>query len=209
MGSIAASGGYYVAMAAGPTENTIFAEPSCFTGSIGVLIPHYNLAGLFEKILASRKTRSSANPLKGMGSIGREMTPEEKEIFQSLVDESFTRFKKIICENRLTFANKPEALDKLATGQVYTADQAKEGGLIDQIGFIEAAIDRAVELANLSPEKVHVIRYKQTPTLASILLGAQARSQGFDLQQFFDMTAPKAFYMSTQLPPLVRNRVGG
>lgn len=207
MGSIAASGGYYVAMAAGPTENTIFAEPCCWTGSIGVLIPHYNLAGLFEKY-GIEEDAILSHPLKGMGSIGREITPEEKEIFQSLVDDSFARFKKIIFENRLTFANKPEALDKLATGQVYTADQAKKDGLIDQIGFIEAAIDRAIELANLSPQRVHVIRYKQTPTLASILMGAQARSRGFDLQQFFDMTAPKAFYMSTQLPPLARNKVG-
>jgi protease-4 len=204
MGSMAASGGYYIAMAAGPTEKTIFAEPCCFTGSIGVLIPHYNLAGLFEKFGVEEDAIVS-HRLKNMGSLGREMTDEEKQIFQALVDESFERFKEIIRDNRSQFAEDPEALNKLATGQIYTAQQAKDGGLIDEIDFIEAAIDRAIELAGLDRNQVQVIRYKQSFSLASILMGAQAQPQGLDLQQFLDLTAPKAYYMATQLPPLVRN----
>ncbi len=204
MGSIAASGGYYVAMAAGPTEKTIFAEPCCFTGSIGVLIPHYNLAGMFEKFGVEEDAIAS-HRLKTMGSLGREMTEEEKGIFQALVDESFQRFKQIIRDNRIPFSQDAEALSKLATGQVYTAEQAKDGGLIDEIDFIEAAIDRAIELAGLDRNQVKVIRYQKTPSLASLLMGAQARPQGLDLQQLLDLTSPKAYYMATQLPWLVRN----
>lgn len=204
MGSIAASGGYYISMATGTTERTIFAEPSCFTGSIGVMIPHYNLAGLFDKY-GIEEDAIVSHRLKDMGSLGRQMTDEEKEIFQTLVDEGFERFKEIIRDNRTRFSKDPEALNKLATGQVYTAQQAKDSGLIDEIGFIEAAIDRAIELAGVDRNQVQVIRYKRTLTLSSLLLGAQVQPRGFDLQQLFDMSAPKAYYMATQLPPLVRN----
>ncbi|MHB8897264.1 MAG: signal peptide peptidase SppA [Thermoguttaceae bacterium] len=206
MGSMAASGGYYVAMAAGPTEKTIFAEPTCFTGSIGVLIPHYNLAGLMEKFGVTEDPVAS-HPLKTMGSIARDMTAEEKQIFQGLVDESFARFKSIIRDNRKIFAEDPAALDKLATGQVYTAEQAKDAGLVDEVDFIEAAIDRAIELAGLDRDQVQVIRYEETLSLSSLLLGAQSRSkvEGLNLQQLLDATAPKAYYMVTQLPPLVRS----
>lgn len=205
MGSMAASGGYYIAMAAGPTEKTIFAEPSCFTGSIGVMIPHYNLAGLFDKYGIEQDAIVS-HRLKDMGSLGRQMNDEEKAIFQALVDESFGRFKQIIRDNRIQFTENPEALDELATGQVYTSQQAKDGGLIDEVDFIEAAIDRAIELVGADRNNVQVVRYKQTPTLASLLMGAQAQPRGFDVQQLFEMSAPKAYYMATQLPPLVRNR---
>jgi protease-4 len=204
MGSIAASGGYYISMAAGPVEKTIFAEPSCFTGSIGVMIPHYNVAGLFDKYGIEQDAIVS-HRLKDMGSLGRQMTDEEKQIFQTLVDESFVRFKQIICDNRSQFTKNPEALNELATGQVYTAQQAKDSGLIDEIDFIEAAIDRAIELAGADRNNVQVIRYKATPSLASLLLGAQAQPRGFDVQQLFELSSPKAYYMATQLPPLVRN----
>ncbi len=206
MGSIAASGGYYVAMAAGKTEKTIFAEPSCFTGSIGVMIPHYNVAGLFDKY-GIEEDAIVSHRLKNMGSLGRQMTEEEKEIFQTLVDEGFERFLEIIRDNRTQFGQDPEALDELATGQIYTAQQAKDSGLIDEIGFIEAAIDRAIELAGVDRNNTQVIRYKRIPSLTSLLLGAQAQSRGFDLQQLLDLSAPKAYYMATGLPPLVRNEL--
>ena len=81
MGGMAASGGYYVAMAVGHEPDTIFAEPTTFTGSIGVLIPHYDLAGLMDKIGAKEDSVLSA-PLKGMGSLSRPLTGKERKIFQ-------------------------------------------------------------------------------------------------------------------------------
>ena len=92
MGGMAASGGYYVSMAVGHEPDRIFAEPTCFTGSIGVLMPHYEIAGLLEKIGAKEDSILS-NPLKGMGSIARPMTKQEREIFQRLIDDSFAQFK--------------------------------------------------------------------------------------------------------------------
>ncbi|MGA2035493.1 MAG: signal peptide peptidase SppA, partial [Thermoguttaceae bacterium] len=159
MGSIAASGGYYVSMAAGDTPDVLFAEPTCFTGSIGVIIPHYDLSALMEKVGAQENSIVS-HPLKDMGSMSRPMTQQERKIFQALVDDGFTRFKDIVKSGRANFRKDPAALEKLATGQVFAAEQARRNGLVDQIGFIEDAVDRAIVLANLDKEQVKVVKYK-------------------------------------------------
>jgi protease-4 len=129
MGGIAASGGYYVSMAVGHSPNVIFAEPTCFTGSIGVIIPHYNLGEMLGKIGVAEDSVASG-PLKEMGTLSRAMTAQERTLFQGLVDDSFSRFKEIIRSGRLKFQKDPAALDKLATGQVFAADRAKENGLV-------------------------------------------------------------------------------
>ena len=202
MGSIAASGGYYVAMAAGETPDVLFAEPTSFTGSIGVIIPHYNLAELMDKVGAKEDSIAS-HPLKKMGSVTRPMTDEERKIFESLVSDSFGRFKGIVRSGRSKFQKAPELLDKLATGQVYSADQAKQNGLIDRIGFLEDAVDRAIELAGLKKDRVKVIRYKPETTLASILMGGEAHAAAaVDLKTLLDMTTPRAYYLFTWLPGL-------
>ncbi|MDD4266631.1 MAG: signal peptide peptidase SppA [Pirellulales bacterium] len=204
MGAIAASGGYYLSMAAGPNEKTVFAEPTTFTGSIGVVIPHYNFSGLLDQFGIEEDSVAS-HRLKTMGSLAREMTEEERAIFQQLVDEGFARFKAIIRANRPTFQDDGEALEKLATGQIFTAEQAKRAGLVDEIGFLEEAVDRAIELAGLDRNNVQVIRYKRTLGLGSLLLGANARGRAFDLAQMIDLSAPRPYYLATQLPLLVRS----
>jgi len=201
MGGLAASGGYYVAMACGDTPQCIFAEPTTWTGSIGVIIPHYNLAGLM-KDFGIQEDSVTSHPLKSMGSFAKPMTEQERKIFQELVDEGFTQFKDVIKYGRPKFKKDPEALDKLATGQIYTAAQAKRNGLVDRIGFLKAAVDRAIELAALEQDDVNVVRYKREPNLADMLLGAQAAKQPFDLAKMLEMTAPRAYYLCTWLPPL-------
>jgi protease-4 len=202
MGGIAASGGYYVSMAVGHTPDVIFAEPTTFTGSIGVIIPHYNLGGLMQKYGVESDSVAS-HPLKTMGSISRPMTEEERKIFQRLVDDGFDRFKSIIRSGRSKFDKDPAALDKLATGQIYTADQAKASGLIDQIGFLEDAVDRAIALADLDKAEVKVVKYKQELGLAAALMGGQARQKTvLDLQAILEMTTPRAYYLCTWLPGL-------
>ena len=204
MGSLAASGGYYVAMAAGPTPDSIYAEPTTWTGSIGVIIPHYNVAGLFKEY-GIQEDSVASHRLKNMGSLAREMTDEERKIFQNLVDESFLQFKQIIRDNRPQFQKDPAALDKLATGQVYSAQQAQKLGLVDQIGFLEDAVDRAIALAKLDPKDVTVVKYRPEISLADLFLG-QARSRGFDLDQLLDAAAPQAYYLANHLPPLGKSR---
>jgi protease-4 len=202
MGSIAASGGYYAAMAVGDTPDAIFAEPTTWTGSIGVLIPHYNIAGLMKEIGVVDDTIAS-NPLKEMGSMTRPMTEEERKIFQALVKDGFDRFKSVVQSGRPKLKQDPEALDKLATGQVYTADQALENGLIDKIGFMDDAVDRAIELAHLNKNNVKVVKYKPQLSLVNLILGNQTGERGsLDLAALLDLSTPRAYYLFTWLPPL-------
>ena len=79
MGNVAASGGYYVAMACGNTPDVLFAEPSTWTGSIGVIVPHYDASTLLQQKLGVKEDSIASHPLKGMGSFAKPMTPEEME----------------------------------------------------------------------------------------------------------------------------------
>jgi protease IV len=199
MGAIAASGGYYVSMCVGDQPKTIFAEPSTWTGSIGVIIPHFNIADLMEKC-GIQEDAVISHRLKGMGSITRKMTPEERQIFQKLVDDGFKQFKDVVLQGRPKLDK--DALNKLATGQVYTAEQAKTLGLVDEIGFIEDAIDRAIELAKLNRGDVKVVKYKEEPRLADILFGKSQTQPSFDLAAILETTTPRAYYLCTWLPAL-------
>ena len=195
MGGLAASGGYYVSMAVGDQEESIFAEPTCWTGSIGVIIPHYDLSGLAERF-DIKEDAIKSHRLKQMGSMLRPMTEEEQKIFQGLVDESFTRFKKIVMDGRPEFRAKPDDLDKVATGQIFTTQQAIESGLVDKEGFIEAAIDRALDLAKLDKTNTKVVKYKQPFTLfEGLLASSKAQASPLDLRSIVDLSTPRAWFL--------------
>ncbi|MBL8828698.1 MAG: signal peptide peptidase SppA [Planctomycetaceae bacterium] len=193
MGSVAASGGYYVSMCVGDEPNSIYAEPTTWTGSIGVVIPHYDMSGLTEKLGVTEDSIKS-HRLKQMGSPFKEMTEEERKIFQGLVDDSFGGFKAIIKSGRPAFREHPENLDKVATGQVFTTSQALAAGLVDKQGFIEDAIDRAIEIAKLDKDDVKVVRYRKPGGLFDVLLDAKV-AQRSDLAALFDLTTPRAYYL--------------
>lgn len=211
MGSMCASGGYYLAMAVGDRENVIFAEPTTWTGSIGVVIPHYDFSGL----LASYNVKDdsiASHKYKLMGSPTRELTPEERaeerKLLQDLVDLSFQRFKEIVRSGRPKLAGDEKALDKVATGQIFTAQQALDLGLIDQIGFLEEAIDRAAELAGRDPDELRCIQYDEPNALLGDLLNVksgQTNVWGGDLRSLLDLTAPRAYYLCTWLPAILSN----
>ena len=200
MGGLAASGGYYVSMACGE-KGVIFAEDTTWTGSIGVIIPHYDLSVML-KDWGIEEDSIASHPLKRAGSFAKPMNEEEREIFRELVEESFNRFKDIIKEGRPAFQKDPGKLDKLATGQIFTAQQALKSGLIDEIGFLGDAVDKAIELARLDEDDVTVVKYEQEPGLFSVLMGGQARRRQFDLATMLEMSAPRAYYLCTCLPPL-------
>src|SRR3954447_6287914 len=88
MGGMAASGGYYVSMAVGDKEDTIYAEPTCSTGSIGVMIPHYDFSGLLAKF-DIKDDSLATHPRKLMLSMTKEMTSEERELIQSHINDMF------------------------------------------------------------------------------------------------------------------------
>jgi protease-4 len=198
MGAAATSGGYYVSMCVGDAPNTIFAEPTTATGSIGVLIPLYSFAELAER-WGIKDNTVATNPMKVAGSPLRKMTPEAQKLFQGYVDDALVRFKEVIRQGRPKFLKDPAALDKLATGQIFLADHALENGLIDKIGFIEDAIDRAIALAKLDKRDVVVVKYKARTSLSELFLGQQSARPRLDLAALLE-TAPQAYYLCTWPP---------
>ncbi len=206
MGGIAASGGYYVAMAVGDTEDTIYAEPTTWTGSIGVIIPHYNVAKLLESWDITDDSIAS-NPLKMMGSPTRDfpepIRAEEQKILEGLVQSSFDGFKEIVLASRPALREAKDKQDVVFTGRIFTAKQAQENLLVDRLGFVEDAIERALELANLDKSEAQVVQYKRpTGALDALLFGSQSRRAKWDLSSLADMTVPRAYYLCTWMPAL-------
>ncbi len=206
MGGVAASGGYYVAMAAGDTKDTIFAEPTTWTGSIGVIIPHYNIAKLLESWDIQDDSIAS-NPLKMMGSPTRDfpepIRAEEQKILEGLVQSSFADFKEIVLASRSALRDDQAKQDVVFTGRIFTAKQAKENLLVDRLGFIEDAIDRALEMANLDRKNAQVVKYKKpVGALDQLLFGSRSQARQIDIASLADLTVPRAYYICTWLPAL-------
>jgi protease-4 len=181
MGSEAASGGYYISAKA----DRIVALPGTLTGSIGVIAQIPNVKGLYDKLGIEMQTFKGGK-YKDMYSGLRELTKQEKGIMQQLVDDYYEQFIEVVAEGR---GLSKEKVRSLATGQLYTGAEAKELGLVDELGGLDTAIDLAAELAGIAAPKVEY--YKHEPSLLESLLGmnlgdlvnlAQMRSLGLDGQ---------------------------
>lgn len=204
MGSLCASGGYYVAMAVGDQPDALYAEPMTVTGSIGVIMPHYDLSGLLGRWNV-KDDSIATGPLKQMGSFTKPMTAEDRQALEAILNDMFAGFKHVIMSGRPKFKADPAALDAIATGQVFTANQALERGLIDKIGFLEDAIHRAAELANVSTDEVRCVKYAAPTTLVGELIGARTASPtgySLDAASLLDLAAPRAYYLWTTLPAI-------
>lgn len=206
MGGMAASGGYYVSMAVGDQKDAIFAEPTCSTGSIGVILPHYDLSGLMARFDVKDDSIAS-HERKQMLSMTRPLSAEHREIVQSHINDMFERFKSIIKEGRPVFRKDSEALEQLATGEIFTSTVALKHGLIDKVGFVEDAIDRAIQLAKLDKKKTRVVKFERPASLLDGLGVPVARQQtALDLPQMLDLAAPRTWYLATSLPAIASSR---
>lgn len=136
-GSQACSGAYYISMAA----DEIRANRNCWTGSIGVIISLTNIKGLYDK-LGIKEIDIASGKNKTMGSAGLDMTKEQEGLLQGMVDEAYDQFVGIVAEGRGMQESK---VRELADGRIYTAKQALENGMIDEISDIEAAKDAFAE----------------------------------------------------------------
>ncbi|HET9313154.1 MAG TPA: signal peptide peptidase SppA, partial [Nitrospira sp.] len=151
MMDVAASGGYYLAMA----TDAILVHPSTVTGSIGVIMLTVNAKGLLEKVGVEANAITSG-PRKDMGSPFRSMTADEKEIFQGVIDSFYQRFLTVVQAGRPQLS--AEQIKKLADGRIYSGDQAKAAGLVDDIGYLDEAIDLAKKNAGLKEARVVTYR---------------------------------------------------
>lgn len=152
---VAASGGYYIACAA----ERIIAQPTCVTGSIGVIMIAPDLSGIMQK-LGVRANVIKSGAMKDAGSPFREMGEADRALFQSMIDDMYERFVSVVQKGRPNMA--PEKVRALADGRVFTAGQALEHGLIDAVGSLNDAIDAARRAAGLKDRSIVVVEYARS-----------------------------------------------
>lgn len=188
MGSVAASGGYYVAAPC----RWIVANPLTITGSIGVIMHGYNYRNLMNKIGVRPEVYKSGR-FKDMLSGDKEdeeILPEERQMVQALVDETFGRFKEVVAtgrqgpqrlpgdEGRALASNWQEYVD----GRVFSGRQAHDWGFVDELGDFQTAVKRAKALAQI--DRAQLIRYEQPFELGSLfrlLLQSETRAVKLDM----------------------------
>lgn len=177
MQEMAASGGYYISA---PTDR-IYASNETLTGSIGVIMSSLNLKGLFDKY-GIKQTNITSGKFKDMGSPGKEMTDEDREVFQKLVDGAYDRFVKVVSKGRKMSESE---VKKVADGRIYDGAQALRLGLIDKIGDTDKCVsDLTKELLLTDPK---VVVYQTPNPFNAFLKGSKMRSPKSELQIIEEM----------------------
>ena len=163
LGTVAASGGYYISCGA----DLIMASPGTATGSIGVIMQFTNVEQLTKK-LGLDFFSLKAGRYKDAGSPFRPMTPEDRAYMQQLLDNIYQQFLKDVARNRKLPLEKVRGL---AEGKVYTGEEAKQMGLVDELGNLPDAIERAGRLAGIKGKVEAVYPEKEGFSLLRFLLG--------------------------------------
>lgn len=141
MGDVAASGGYWLAALA----DKVYANPSTITGSIGIYMPYSNWEELYRKI-GVQPEKIKSGPHKDILTPERPITPAERTIIQNMVDDMYEQFVTVVAEGRNL---DPDKVRQIGDGRIYTGKQAKELGLVDELGNLYDAIDGAAAIAGI------------------------------------------------------------
>lgn len=169
MESLAASGGYYISAPA----DKIYAGPQSMVGSIGVIMSNVDYSGLQEKLgIKENVVKSGAH--KDILSSSRPMTSDEKNILQSMLNDSFDRFVNIVKNGRHMSEKK---VRKLADGRVYSAQQAEKNGLIDKIGYKNEALKSLKK--DIHANNAEVFEYSESEGIFSTFFNAQSSVKQF------------------------------
>jgi len=153
MGSVAASGGYYIACPA----DKIVANPGTITGSIGVIMEFPNVQELFKKIGLDTVVVKSGK-YKDLGSPVRPMSKEERRLLQGMIEDVYQQFVNAVAEGR----NLPaEQVRQLADGRIFSGKQAKKLGLVDELGGLEHTVELAARLTGLDKDFIRLEEQKQ------------------------------------------------
>ncbi|MBI3994824.1 MAG: signal peptide peptidase SppA [Nitrospirae bacterium] len=190
---LGASGGYYVAAAA----DRIMAHPTTVTGSIGVIMLSVNVEGLLEKIGVTGTSIKSGDK-KDMGSPLRPMTPEERQLFQGVINQMYDRFVSVVAAGRKNLSL--DQVKRAADGRIYTAQQALDLGLVDRIGYLDDALALAKTEAGLREASVVIYArpgaykdniYSEAPDFASRTVNIV----NLDLKSFVQYGTPRFMYL--------------
>lgn len=166
MGSVAASGGYYIAAPA----TLIMANPGTITGSIGVLMKFSNIEGLLDKIGMKAFTLKTGK-YKDAGSPLRPMSDEEKALLQGVIESTHGQFVKAVAEGRRLPEGQVQAI---ADGRIFSGEQALALKLVDRLGSLQDAIEEAGRLAGISGEPTVVRPAKKKKLLLDMLVEESA-----------------------------------
>jgi protease-4 len=162
MSDLAASGGYYIAMAG----DVLVAQPGTLTGSIGIYTGKYVTGGTFAKLGANIEATSDGRHAE-IYSPDRKFTPEERAKMQESMQAFYDQFVEKVAEARHT---SPEKIDQIAQGRVWTGQQARQVGLVDQLGGMQTAVAVAKQRANIAAEdEVELVIYPQRRSLYEVL----------------------------------------
>lgn len=189
MASTAASGGYYVSAPA----DYIVARPDTLTGSLGVIMTLYDATELMDKVgLQVVDITSGEN--KAIGSMFAEMTPDQRDILETLTDESYAEFVRVIADGR---DMSEDDVRILADGRVYSGRQALDNGLVDALGNFDDAIAKAAELGSIEGEP-RLVEYERLPTFTEMLVGFSTQIGKTDaeraLELFSEFASPSLEY---------------
>jgi protease-4 len=168
MSSVAASGGYYIALGA----DEIVANPGTITGSIGVIVQFMNFEGLLSKIGITGNVIKSGE-FKDTGSPLREMNETERKVLQALVNDVQSQFVDAVVEGRNL---KPEVVRKLADGRIFSGAQAHAYGLVDKVGGLHEAVELAAKLSGIEGEPAIVYSKKKVDGLLQYFTGEESGS---------------------------------
>jgi protease-4 len=162
MGALGTSGGYYLACAA----DEIVAQRTTLTGNIGVLLPRWNFSKFGEKYgIEDSSIAATGTPYKTAGSAWKAESPEETAYIRGLLDSAFSEFRMVVSIGRKGKLKSP--LEQIADGRAFSAIEAHDLGLVDRLGYLSDACDRAATLAHL--QKKTVVRYEKTPGMLQLL----------------------------------------
>ena len=186
MGGVAASGGYYIALGA----DTIIANPGTATGSIGVIMTYPVVQELMEKLGIEQETIKSGT-MKDAGSMFRNLTENERNYFQGLIDDLHKQFVTAVSKRRnLSYSSA----EKLATGKVFSGTQALKNGLIDLLGTMEDAVIIAAQMTGLKGTPVIVYPPEEKKGLLNVLLGDIFQRASFDNLNLYPRPEYKMIY---------------
>jgi len=174
-GGVAASGGYYISCGA----NHIVAEPTCVTGSIGVIAQVLTMEQLLDKVGIQPVTLvASGSPDKDVANnMFRTWTDDDRAKLSKMLDSAYDTFRKRVATGRGTAISNDDQLTSVADGSIYTADEALANGLVDGVGYLDDAIAQAEKMAGLKPGTAGVYIVREPPSLFGSGLFAQMRGQ--------------------------------
>ncbi|MEE8154021.1 MAG: signal peptide peptidase SppA [Phycisphaerales bacterium] len=167
-GGVAASGGYYVSCGA----DEIVAEPTCITGSIGVIAQIFTFEGLMDKVGIEPVTLvATGSPEKNTANdLFRSWNDKDRQKILTMLDAAYDTFNQRVKDGRKTAITDAATIDALADGSIFTAQAAVANGLVDRIGYLDDAITRAETAAGLRVGSSTVVYLRQPPSFSDMLM---------------------------------------